>query len=241
MATGLDDLMVIDLTIDYLDQLELLGRAVGEAIRDVFMNLSDYDRSELAEFIERITPMARAGAAEGADLASVYLAELEGALPAAVELDLEAALPALDGPFLRHWHLLKEGEPWEHSRGSGATQAEFIGHDSVKGGGAERMGKPGTKVIGYQRILNVTACEWCQVVATKFYKSMQSASFGHLNCKCHAVAVTEKNAEAVRRINGRRLDKLKKSGGVQRATDAAKRSRERKREAASAAMAGDNT
>jgi hypothetical protein len=224
---GLGDAAVIDLTLNYLDSLDLLSRAVGEAVRDVFEMMPAYDRAQLADFIQEITPMARAGAAEGADLASAYLAELHGAMPAAVDLDL--SLPALDGPFLRYWHDLSEGYPWEHSRDSGASVAEMTGQDSVRGGAAQRSANPGVRTIGWQRVVQPGACEWCQVVATKLYRTKESGAFkGHLGCRClPPIPVSAENAAAIRKINNARLRGLKKSGAVRRATEGAQRRRAR--------------
>lgn len=224
---GLSDAAVIDLTLAYLDQLDLLSRAVGEAIRDVFEAMPAYDRAQLADFIQEVRPMALAGASEGSDLASAYLAELHGAMPGAVDFDL--TLPSLDGPFLRHWHDLAEGYSWEHSRDAGAGQAEMLGQDSARGGAAQRSANPGVKVIGWQRVVQPGACEWCQVVATKFYKTKESGAFrGHTGCRClPPIPVTSENADAIRQINSSRLKTLKKTGAVKRATQASQRRRAR--------------
>lgn len=224
---GLSDAAVIDLTINYLDQLDLLSRAVGEAIREAFELMPAYDRAELADFIQQIEPMALAGANEGADLASAYLAELTGAIPGAVDLDL--TIPVLDAPFLRHWHMLNEGYPWEHARESGAGQAEMMGQDATRGGAAQRSANPGVKVIGWQRVVQPGACEWCQVVATKLYRTKETGAFrGHTGCRClPPIPVTAENAAAIAKINSARLRTLKKKGAVQRATDASQRRRAR--------------
>ena len=226
---GASDAAVIDLTLAYLEQLDLLSRAVGEAVREVFESMPSYDRAELADFIQEIRPMALAGANEGADLASAYLAELHGVLPAAVDLDL--TIPALDGPFLRTWHMLGEGYPWEHARQSGASQAEMMGQDSARGGAAQRAANPGVKTIGWQRVVQPGACEWCRVVATKLYRTKESGAFmGHTGCRClPPIPVSAENAAAIRKINSARLRTLKKTGAVQRATDASKRRRARAR------------
>jgi hypothetical protein len=224
---GASDAAVIDLTLAYLDELDLLSRAVGEAVRDVFELMPAYERAQLADFIQEVTPMARAGAAEGADLASAYMAELHGAMPAAVDLDL--TLPNLEDPFLRHWHDLSEGYSWDHSRSAGAGQADMTGQDAVRGGAAQRSANPGVKTIGWQRVVQPGACEWCQVVATKLYRTKESGAFkGHKGCRClPPIPVTAENAAAIRKINNARLRGLKKSGAVQRATEGAQRRRAR--------------
>lgn len=216
------------LTMQYLDELELLSRAVGAAIREAFMNMSDYERAQLAEWVERARPLSQAGTAEGADLAGAYLAELTGVTPPVIG-DLSLDYIDLEAPYTRMWHDLESGMDWNDARNGGASQAEAIGRDSTSGGATKRMGKPGTKVIAYQRVVSAGACEWCQVVATQLYRSAETASLGgqHHSCKCRVVAVTEENAKSVRHINSQRLRSLKKSGAIGRASAARERSRAR--------------
>jgi hypothetical protein len=215
------------LTTSYIDELDLLAGAVGEAIRDAFLAMPAYERAQLAEWLERITPVAKAGAAEGADLAGAYLAELTGTTPPGV-LSLDAVLPALEAPFHRMWHNLGQGMDWEQARHGGASQAQANGEDSVGAGATKRMGHTGTKVIAHQRVPSSNACDWCQVVATQMYRTAESASLNgqHHNCRCRVIAVTEENAKALRALNRSRLRGLKKSGAVRKATEARARSRD---------------
>jgi hypothetical protein len=220
------------ITLSYLDQLDAIADAVARALRDVWMNMSGYDRQQLAEWIEQASPLTAAGTAEGADLAAAYLAELSGTVPPTVA-DLSLDYLDLEAPFLRTWHDLKEGMPWEDSVDGGASQAEALGQDATNGGATKQMGQPGTKVIAHQRIPSATACDWCQVVATQLYKTAESASLGgqHHSCKCRIVPLTADNAKAVRGINSRRLKELKKTGTVTKVSAARERNRERARQA----------
>lgn len=214
------------LTMEYLNELDLLSQAVGQAIRDAFMTMPDYERAQLAEWIERARPLSQAGTLEGADLAGVYLHELTGTAPP-VLTDLSLDYIDLEAPFHRMWHDLGAGHSWNDARHGGASQAEAIGRDSTSGGATKRMGKPGTKVIAYQRVVSANACEWCQVVATQLYRSAETASLGgqHHSCHCRVVAVTRENADAIRNINSARLKSLRKSGAVKRVSAARARQR----------------
>ena len=224
------------LTMSYLDELDLLGRAVGEAIRSVFDAMSAYDRAQLAEWVERVTPVARAGAAEGADLAGAYLAELTGKVAPTVT---NLTLPALEGPFHHMWHELKKGMEWNQARDAGASHADMMGYDSPRGGAGDQFARPptGVRVIGYQRMLHPGACEWCQVVATQIYRTQASGTFGHRKCQCvPPVPVTTENAKALRAINSSQLRSLKRSGATKRVSEARERSRQRERDARVAAL-----
>lgn len=228
-ATLVDEALAVDLTLAYVAEMERLGDLVGAALREVFDGFTALDRAQLAEWLETVRPLAGAGAAEAVDLTSAYLAELTGAAPAAVDLALVDT--PLDGPFLRHWHDLKVGMPWEQARAAGGSQAEMLGVDVTNEGAAARMARPGVKTRGYLRVLSPGACEWCQVVSTQLYHSADSARFGHHACKCRVVPVVgERVHSAATAINRSRLTELRGSGAIGRAS--ASRARSRAREGA---------
>lgn len=224
MPAAIDEALAVGLTVAYRAQLDELGAMVGSAFREIFEQLSALDRAQLAEFLQSANPLARGAMSEAADLTTAYLAELTNSTPAASALDF--ALPALDAPFLRHWHDLKEGMPWDEARAGGASQAEMMGDDVTRGGASQRMARPGIRVKGYRRVLHAGACEWCQVVATQLYRTVESGTFGHHACRCTPpVPVTANDPGAA--LNRSRLAELKRSGAVARTSTARERSRAR--------------
>lgn len=220
--TVLDEAELVGLTEAYLDQVSRLAGAAGAHVRSVFLDLEHLNRSDVEQFATEATPIFRAARSEAIDLTSGYLSEVTGGRVAS--LDLREAAPDVTAPFLRTWHQLKGGEPWEAARQSGASQAEAAGHDYAQQGAADRMARPGTKVRGYRRVLSPNACEWCTVVSTQIYRSAESARFGHHKCRCTVVAVPA-GADPARAINKARLAELKKSGAVSRVSDARSRAR----------------
>lgn len=215
-----DDLVL--LTETYFDQLDALAAATGAELRSVLLSLDHLNRADVERYAEQATPYFRAGRSEAIDLTAGYLSETTGEGRLGI-IDLAAEADVL-APFLRQWHLLKEGQAWEEARASAATQAEMSGYDHVQQGAADRMAKPGTKVRGYRRVLSPGACEWCQVVSTQLYKSAESARFGHHDCHCKVVAVPL-GADPGAAINKTRLADLKASGAVDRASAARSRAR----------------
>jgi hypothetical protein len=222
VTTALDESEAIGLTLAYEIELDRLAAAVARAVREAFMDLLHIDEADIEEFVREAKPLATAGAREAADLASGYIAELTGEALTPTELDL--ARVAYDSPFHRAWHQLKEGDLWEDARESGASVAEGIGYDATSDGAAQRMGKPGVQTTGWRRLVQADACEWCQVVATKLYRTQQSATFGHRHCRCKPIAVPRGN-DPTHAINQARLSQLGESGAVQRATEANQRAR----------------
>lgn len=237
MATTLDDQPValflaeaeaVELTLNYIDQLNELADLVGLAVRDLFENMARVDRADIARFMSAASPYTQAGASEGADLAAAYLSQLTGTPIRPSDL----VMPTIkyDDPFLRTWHQLSEGYGYDAARESGSSVAEMLGQDATRDGAAERMGKPGTATRGYRRVISARACEFCRVVGTQLYRTQASATFGHHGCKCEIVAVPY-GPDPGDAINKARLRELKASGAVERVSAARERSRGREREA----------
>ena len=228
VALFLAEAEAVELTLNYIAQLDELADLVGLAVRDIFENMSRVDRADIARFVRQASPFAEAGAAEGADLAAAYLSELTGSAIGAVDLTMPVI--RYDDPFLRTWHQLSEGYEYEAARESGSSVAEMMGRDAPRDGASSRMSQPGTKVRGWRRVISAKACEWCRVVGTQLYKSQKSATFGHHGCRCEVVAVPF-GPDPGKAINDRRLRELKASGAVERVSAARERSRGREREA----------
>lgn len=225
MAVVAPDDLFVDLTLAYIDDIALIADIVGEEIRRIFENMGSVDRADIVEFIRESLPMARGGREAAIDLTTDYLAQLTGQSPAGI--DLREFAPAWDAPFLRTWHNLKSGQTFDEARQGGASQAEALGSDIVRQGGEDRMAKPGVTVIGWRRVVHPDACEWCQVVGTQTYRTEESASKSHHDCRCLPALIVTDKADPALAINRQRLAELKKSGAVQRATDARTRNRDR--------------
>lgn len=219
-----DEAYTIDLTVTYLDELEALAEAVGRALREIFEDLTAEDKESLARFIAEAEPFVKAGQATGADLAAAYLSEITGVPPALIDLRFPEV--ALEGPYHRMWHQMGEGYDYADARASGASVAEGTGYSATSDGASTQMGHPGTKVRGYRRVINIGACEWCQVISTQLYRSQESATFGHRHCRCGVVAVPFGDHSAAK-VNQARLAALRKSGAITRVSAARERSRAR--------------
>ncbi len=216
----------VALTLAYEAEIDRLAIAVGRAVREAFMDLVHINEDDIEEFIRNAKPYTTAGAHEAADLASGYMAELTGEALAAGPI--ETPYVYFDVPFHKAWHRLSEGDLWEDARQSGASVAEGVGYDSVSDGASAGMGKAAKSATGWRRMLQPGACEWCQVVATKLYRTQETATFGHLKCHCKPIPVLRSD-DPTAAINKARLAELKASGATKRAGEISKRARARRR------------
>lgn len=218
----------VDLTLTYVFELNNLAEDVGHIVSQIFRDLAHTDRADIAEFIAEAEPWANAGSSEAADMAAAYISEMAGTAVTASDI----TLPTIpwDDPFLRTWHELSEGFSYADAKESGASSADLLGRDATSGGADARMAQPGVKVRGYRRVISAKACEFCRVVATQLYRTMESATFGHHGCQCRPVGVPY-GADPGKAINEARLRELKASGAVERVSLARERSRGRERDA----------
>ena len=216
----------VALTAAYQDQLNALAELVGEQVAEQFRALDHLDRADVPAFVESSQAIVRAGQGEAIDLTSAWLAEVNGKPVARDLIDLRELAPEWERPFQVHWHELKHGQPWETARESGAGRAHELGFDSARAGAHKRMGSSKLKTVGYRRVPNATACDWCQVVAIQRYHSAESASLSgqHKKCKCAVVAIFGHN-DPGRTLAKQRLKELKASGAVSRVSAAGARSR----------------
>jgi hypothetical protein len=215
----------VDLTLAYLEEVDRLAQAVGDAVRDVFRDLTSIDRSEVAAFIEGASPYTTAGQQGGADLAAAYLSEVLDETISVVDLRFPE-IP-FDGPFLRTWHNLGEDMPYSEARSGGESVAEMLGHDATTNGASTASGQTKTKLRGWRRPIQAKACEWCRVVGTQLYKSQESATFGHHGCRCKPPVPVFEGFDPGKQINDARLKELRESGAVKRVSEARERSRAR--------------
>lgn len=226
MNTLVDDAETVALTLAYEAEIDRLAIAVGRAVRDAFLDLAHLDAADIEEFIRNAKPYTSAGINEAADLAKGYIIELTGdstITPGTIDPRVY-----FDTPFHKTWHRLSEGDLWADARQSGASVAEGVGYDAVSDGASAGMGKATKSATGWRRLLQPGACEWCQVVATKLYRTQESATFGHLKCHCKPVPVLRAN-DPTAAINKARLSELKASGATKRAAEISKRARARRR------------
>lgn len=215
----------VDLTLAYLEEVDRLAQAVGEAVRDVFRDLTSIDRSEIEAFIAEAEPYTNAGQTGGADLAAGYLSEVLGESISVVDLRYPE-LP-FDDPFLRTWHNIGEGMPYEDALSSGESMAEMLGHDATTNGASTASGQTKTALRGWRRPIQAKACEWCRVVGTQLYKTQESATFGHHGCRCKPPVPVYQGFDPGKAINDARLKELRESGAVKRVSEARERSRAR--------------
>jgi hypothetical protein len=225
-----DATLLVQTTINYQAQLNGLAAHAGRIAREVWSELGGTDREFIEVFKREAAPVVLGARQEAIDLTSAYLHELTDQAPKSMDLDLLE--PRWRDPFLRTWRELKKGKEWVDAKESGAGQAQAITIDAVQSGAIGRMTHSGILgIVGFRRVLQPGACDWCRLVSVQRYHSAEAASFGHghdkhNSCRCTVVAIYGKR-DPGRTINASRLAELKAEGVVDKVSKANQRKRDR--------------
>lgn len=218
----------------YQNRLNTVADNAAEHSRTSFLSLPSIQREYLGDFIEAIRPVLEAAQIEASELAAALIIDLADKVPKFGTLTLPEIV--FDMPFHHTWHDLKGGMRYEDARLGGAGRAEQLGRDATYGGANARMEASGLKKVGFRRVINAGACEWCQLVSVQRYRSMESANFGHggrgkanrKNCRCVVVTIWG-HRDPGRTLNQRRYAELKAQGVPERVNEAHRRQAARAR------------
>lgn len=193
---------------------ELTVQAVGMAWR----SLLAYDIANVAQFLSMVVPLILAAQRQSATLTSMFLATalhpparvlVPAPAPpriAALPVDLEqvtgAAIRAgtppevvYRRPFVTVWTMLQEHTPWAEAVNAGLARAQASAAMDVQNtmrhtlkliGDAEPM------ILGYRRIPDASACEFCKLIAGRRYLTSELQPV-HPRCGCGVGVITEAN------------------------------------------------
>lgn len=212
--------------VAYQRQMARLRASAAATAETAWRSLEGYDRADVATFARRAGPAVDA-ARQSAGTAKAGLVSMLTDAPL-VGVDVPR-LPAasFEEPFLRTWHLLGEGVPFDAAVESGAAEAgAFADGEVVSASRTAGDEADDGRVVAWERVPEPDACEWCQVVATQRYNTAESADFGHANCGCEVVPITGVSRGG-RVIDPERLRELRQSGAVQRVSESRARARAR--------------
>lgn len=176
--------------VAYQRQMARLRASAARQAEAAWRSLEGYDRADVATFVRRAGPAVEA-ARQSAGSAKAGLVSMLTDSPL-VGVDVPR-LPAeaFEEPFLRTWHLLGEGVPFDRAVESGAAEAGAFADGEVVSASRQAGDEADDgRVVAWERVPEPDACDWCQLVAGQMYRTAESADFGHANCGCEVVPVT---------------------------------------------------
>lgn len=173
-------------------------------VATAWQQLPSYDEPDAELFVETVVPLVLAAQRQSVALTSAFLTHALRRPPTGVDVDrlIGAAIRAgtppevvYRRPFIQTWAALADHTPWEQAIAAGRERAtgaaamdvqNSMRHTLAAAGGAEE------RILGYQRVPDADACEFCRLIAGRRYLSEQLMEV-HPRCGCGVDVITEAN------------------------------------------------
>lgn len=178
------------LTRRFQNVLATVGDSSARRLRPVWSSLDTYNEDQIPEFTRKAAPILSAAKVVAVKHAAAFYALTAGIAPVGVAVTSVAIEPQFRAPFISTWLALKGGSSLDDAIAAGEGRLDAIARDlvtsSARQTGDAVIAKADLKIIGWERIPDDSACDWCLSVAPGFYHSAESADFGHDRCGCTA-------------------------------------------------------
>lgn len=179
---------------------EIAIRAVIAAWRA----LPSFDEEDVAPFIAIAAPAVVAAQRASVALTAGYLAQAIGHAPRGINPDLLIGPTVRNGtppevlwrrPFITVWNDLSSGTKWDKAVKHGLARATSTASTDVQLSMRETLraaGDANDLILGYRRVPDPGACEFCRLVAGQRYTTDQLLPI-HSHCGCGVDVITEAN------------------------------------------------
>lgn len=183
------------LTVRYQEALARIRSATEGVVASAWDRLESYDADVVNDFIDDVVPIVGAAQAQAAVLTDAYLASAIGRAPIGIELDAVTGAAVRAGtppeqvyarPFISVWTGLKNGRPWVDAVATGRARATSSATMDVAlstRAAASQIGELDDRIVGYQRVPDGSACDFCTLVAGQRYRTDDLMPL-HNHCGC---------------------------------------------------------
>lgn len=188
----------------HIDGQERLRRAVAGAMGAAWSGLGSYNEGDVPRFLARAVPLVRAGQRQSVALTEAYLARSVGRGP--MGLDPEKLLRQLRNgtppdevyrrPFVTVWTALGAGKAWGDAVAEGLDRATSAAATDVQLASRQALrdvGNADEAILGYQRVPDGNACEFCLLIADQRYTTdALQPVHNHCGCSVDVILATER-------------------------------------------------
>lgn len=172
-----------------------IRQATAAALGAVWFSLPAHNRENLDEWLSTALPVVEAGQRQSAALTNAFLARAVGRQP--VPLDVASLIGAAarngtppetvyERPFITVWTALKNGRELPEALRQGLDRATSTAEMDVQLSMREtlrQVGEADRLILGYQRVPDPGACEFCRVASTQRYRISDLFPL-HNRCGC---------------------------------------------------------
>lgn len=163
--------------------------------------MSGYDEADIPVFLQAAVPIVRAGQSASARATSAFLARSSGSRPKPLDLGAVTGAAVRNGvdpdvvyrrPFTDIYRMLKNGSQWQDAVNAGRARAVSSAATDVQLAMRQTLVEVGTqdeRIVGYARVPDSGACEFCQLIAGQRYTTEDLLPV-HSNCGCGVDIIT---------------------------------------------------
>lgn len=183
---------------------ERLRTIVATAVGQIWAGLRGYDEQNVDQWLSTVVPVVIAGERQSVSLTEAYLARSIGRPALGINPDQIIGAGIRAGadpaevyrrPFVTVWSALKDGTAWEDAVGQGAARATSTAATDVQltmRTTLRDVGESDDLIVGYSRVPDGGACDFCQAVSGQRYRTDQLMPI-HNHCGCGVDVITRSN------------------------------------------------
>lgn len=173
--------------------------------------LPGYDREDISTWLRLLLPVLLAHQRQASLGTQAYIARLTQ--QQALGLDPDPIIAAIRGgvtpqevyerPFVTLWSGLKEGRPFEEANATALERATSTAQTDAQLAMTHTLraaGEADDLIVGFQRVPDATACDFCRICAGQRYKTHQLMPL-HNRCGCGVDIITTANRHLFTRGN----------------------------------------
>lgn len=184
-----------------------LQHLIANIVAATWKSLPHYDQAQVDQFLSTVIPLSAAANRQSVLLTQAYLARTLGQLPAGLDADQiiagirNGATPedVYKRPFVTVWTALKAGTPWEKAVQMGQDRATSAAATDVQLSFTHTLrassGNYGDQIVGYVRVPDSGACDFCQAASGLIYHSDDLMPL-HTWCGCGVEPVSAADMDA---------------------------------------------
>jgi hypothetical protein len=186
----------------HIDAKERLQRLAALAAATAWDNLPHYDRANVDQFLSTVLPYLAGANLQSVALTEAYLARALERQP--VGVDAAAIVAGIRNgttpeqlylrPFVTVWSALKARTPFDEAVKLGRDRATTAAATDVQLAFRDTLpavGAADTRIMGYARVANASACSFCQSIdGAQFRKSDPAPLHAHCACGVRVIEYT---------------------------------------------------
>lgn len=182
-------------TLRYQQMLARLRAQAANQVGQYWDGLGHYDLEDVAPFVGQVVPIVVASQRAAITITDAYLGRMVRRSPLGLDVASLIGASLRSGtsledvyrrPFVNVWSALQRGDLWDLAVASGRARAISSATMDVAlstRAAARQIGQDDDRIVGYQRVPDESACEFCALVSGQRYTTEDLMPL-HNNCGC---------------------------------------------------------